>query len=219
MVKSETELRVEMAEVGSLLWQRGLVGATEGNVSCRLGNHAILCTPSGKSKGHLKPDDMVVIDLDGTPLRRGTPSSEIRLHLRFYRRRPECQAVVHAHPPVATSFALAHREVPDNLLPEAVVILGPVALCPFGMPGTDALPDSIEDFIADHDSFLLSNHGAVTIGGDLMDAYWRMETLERVALVYLHAESLGGARPLPEPAILPLQRLRGALRAAHDDLE
>lgn len=216
-MKSEAELRLEMVEVGQRLWQRGLVGAAEGNVSCRLGNHGLLCTPSGYSKGHLKPEDLVVIDLDGQPLRRGTkPSSEIRLHLRCYRFREDCNAVVHAHPPVATAFALAHKTIPDGLLPEAVVVLGSVALCPFGMPGTEDLPDSIEPFLQNHDTLLLSNHGAAALGGDLLDALWRMETLERVAVVALHAESLGGAHPLSAAAIRDLQAMRGALTPATD---
>ncbi len=206
-----------MVEVGRRLWQRGLVGATEGNISCRLGNHGLLCTPSGYSKGHLKPEDLVVIDLDGQPLRRGAkPSSEIRLHLRCYRKREDCNAVVHAHPPVATAFALAHKSIPDGLVPEAVVVLGSVALCPFGMPGTEDLPDSIDPFLPEHDTLLLSNHGAATLGGDLLDALWRMETLERVAVVALHAESLGGARSLPDSAIKSLRAVRGALKPATD---
>ncbi len=206
-----------MVEVGSLLWQRGLVGATEGNISCRLGNHALLCTPSGVSKGHMRPDDLVIIDFEGHPLRRGKPSSEIRLHLRFYAERPDCQAVIHAHPPVATAFALAHREIPNGLLPEAVVILGEVALCPFGMPGTDELPASLGEAIQDHDSFLLSNHGAATVGVDLMDAYWRMETLERVAVVYAQALTLGGANGLGASAIKELQELRQKMKQSLDE--
>ncbi len=216
-MKPEAELRADMVEVGRLLWHRGLIGATEGNISCRLGNHGILSTPSGVCKGHLKPEDLVVLDIEGTPMHRRHPSSEIRLHLRCYARRSDCQAVVHAHPPMATALALAHRALPHGLLPEAVVILGPVALCPFGMPGTDALPDSIEPFIADHDSFLLSNHGAATMGVDLMDAFWRMETLERVANVYVQAEQLGGAKPLCAEAIAKLEELREHLKQSYGE--
>lgn len=216
-MKSEADLRSEIVEIGKLLWQRGLVGATEGNISCRLGNHGILCTPSGVSKGHLKPDDMVLIDLEGHPMRtHALPSTEVRLHLRFYKHRADCQAVVHAHPPAATGFALAHKPIPNGLLPEAVVVLGPIALCAFGMPGTEALPDSVEPYVADHDTFLLANHGAVTLGASLMDAYWRMETLERVATVTAYSELLGGARPLPNEAIPTLTALRTTLNSEVD---
>lgn len=216
-MKSEAELRAEIVEVGRLLWQRGLVGATEGNISCRLGNHGILCTPSGVSKGHLKADDMVLIDLEGHPMRtRAQPSSEIRLHLRFFKVREDCQAVIHAHPPAATGFALAHKPIPNGLLPEAVVVLGPIALCPFGMPGTEALPDSVEPFVHDHDTFLLANHGAAVLGDSLMDAFWRMETLERVAIVVAHAEALGGVRPLPHESLPALNSLRMTLKTRVD---
>ena len=216
-MKSEAELRAEIVEVGRLLWQRGLVGATEGNISCRLGNHGLLCTPGGVSKGHLKPDDIVLIDLEGHPMRtRANPSSEIRLHLRFYKRRPDCEAVIHAHPPAATGFALAHKPIPNGLLPEAVVVLGPIAMCAFGMPGTEALPDSVEPFVMDHDTFLLANHGAATLGDSLMDAYWRMETLERVATIVAHAELLGGARALPHDALPSLNALRTSLKSRVD---
>ncbi len=211
-MKSEAELRAEMVEVGRQLWQRGLVGATEGNISCRLGNHALLCTPSGVSKGHMSADDLVIIDFEGNPTRRGHPSSEIRLHLRFYRERKDCNAVVHAHPPMVTAFALAHMPIPHGLLPEAVVILGKVALCAFGMPGTEALPDSLGTEILDHDSFMLSNHGAVTVGADLMDAFWRMETLERVAVVFAQAQALGGAKPLDADSVATLEDLRQSLK-------
>ncbi len=213
-MKSESELRAEIVAVGRLLWERGLVGATEGNISCRVGNLGLLCTPSGVSKGHLHPDELVLIDLHGHPLRRGLPSSEIRLHLRFFQDRPDVQAVVHAHPPVATAFALAHRAIPSGLLPEAVVILGDIALCEFGMPGTDELPNSLTGNIATHDTFLLSNHGAVTTGHSVMDAFWRMETLERVAVVYAHAEQLGGAKPLPDDAVARLNQLRVTMKSS-----
>lgn len=199
--------------MGRRLWQRGLVGATEGNLSCRLGSQGFLCTPSGLSKGHLQPDDLVVIDSEGQALRRGRmPSSEIKLHLHLYAHRPDVQAVVHAHPLTATAFALAHRPIPAGLLPEGEVILGPVALCEFGMPGTHDLPATLDPFIADHDTFLLSNHGAVAVGQSLADAFWRMETLERVAIVYRDALLLGGAKALPAEALPHLHALREQLR-------
>lgn len=214
-MSGETELRNQLVEIGCRLWQRNLVGATEGNLSCRLGNMGFLCTPSGLSKGHLKADDLVVIDAHGQPLRRGNPpSSEIRLHLHAYANRPDVMAVVHAHPLTATAFALAHRQIPSGLLPEGEVVLGPIALCPFGMPGTDALPATLDPFIEDHDTFLLANHGAVTFGLSIEDAYHRMETLERVALIYRDALALGGPVPLPDSAKAPLKALRDELRRA-----
>ena len=209
---NEQALRVEMCRVGRLLWERGLVGATEGNLSARLSSDTLLCTPSGLSKGHLEPEQLVVIDLDGNALDGKAPSSEIRLHVRAFARRPDCGAVIHAHPPIATGFAVAGRTIPDALMPEAMIVLGRVPLLPFAMPGTDAVPDGLEPFLADHKTFLLGHHGAATLGRDLADSYHRMETLERVAAVFLHAEALGGPQPLPPAEVAELaSHLHGRL--------
>lgn len=203
-----------MCEVGRRLWERGLIGASEGNLSARIDDRRLICTPSGVSKGHLRPEDLVLIDYDGIPLaasapnlarsaRSGggkNPSSEIKLHLRAFARRPDCGAVVHAHPPTATGFSLAGRSIPDDVLPEAAVVLGPVALIPFAMPGTDEVPDAMEPFLAEHKTFLLSHHGAATLGRDLWNAFERMETLERIARIVLTAELLGRVEPLPNSA-------------------
>lgn len=197
---TEAGLRASMCEIGRRLWQRGLVGAAEGNLTVRLNSKHLLCTPAGASKGHMRPDDLVVIDLRGKHVRGGEPSSEIKLHLAIYRARADCQAVVHAHPPVATGFSLAGETIPDNLLPEAAYVLGSVATVPFAMPGSDEVPDSIGPLLADHKTFLLSHHGAVVMGRDLVDAYNRMETLERIARIILTARVLGGAHPMPDRA-------------------
>lgn len=199
-----------MCEVGRWLWQRGLIGSLEGNMSLKLGKKELLCTPAGRNKGYLKPDDLVVVDLDGNHLRGAQPSSEIRLHLECYAQRPDCQAVVHAHPPIATGMALAHETVPDNYLPEAAVVLGSVALVPFAMPGTDEMRTAIRPYLADHKTFLLANHGAVVLGKDIYDAYSRMETLERVAAVLFYARQLDSPKPLPSEAFDRL--LESALR-------
>ena len=187
-----------MCEVGRRLWQRDLVGAAEGNISVRLSSQRILCTPSGVSKGHMRPADLVVIDNHGNPVGEGKPSSEIRLHLRMLAVRKDCQAVIHAHPPIATAFALAGEDIPDNLLPESAFVLGSVATVPFGEPGTDDLPNKIEPLLEDHKTFLLANHGAAVMGADLMDALFRMETLERVARLILNARLVGEPRPMPD---------------------
>jgi L-fuculose-phosphate aldolase len=197
-----------MCEVGRRLWQRGLIGATEGNFSARLGSNRLLCTPSGLSKGHMRPDDLLVIDEQGNPITDGRPSSEIRLHLRVFAKRPDCMAVVHAHPPIATAFTVAGETIPDDLMPEAMYVLGPVAAVPFAMPGTDEVPDGLEPYLAGHKTFLLSHHGAATMGNNLMDACYRMETLERIAHIILSARLLGTPRLLPSDA---LERLSGLL--------
>lgn len=196
----DLQIRALMCEIGRRLWQRGLVGATEGNLSARLSSRQILCTPTGISLGHLKPDDLVVIDNHGNPVGEGKPSSEIKLHVRILAKRSDCQAVIHAHPPTATAFALAGEDIPDNLMPEAAYVLGSVPTVPFAMPGTDAVPDAIEPLLEDHKTFLMSHHGAVVMGRDLVDAYNRMETLERIANVILISKQIGGPRPMPDSA-------------------
>ena len=209
---SELILRVQMCELGRRLWQRGLIGATEGNLSVRLSSRTLLCTPSGLSKGHLKPNDLLEIDMDGEPRGEGRPSSEIKLHLQIYRRRKDCQAVIHAHPPIATGFALSGETIPDNLMPESAVILGSVATVPFAMPGTDEVPNAIDPLLDDHKTFLMSHHGAVVMGASLEDAYNRMETLERIAQVLLISKMLDGPKPMPESAFQAI--LKSSLNAS-----
>lgn len=193
-----------MCEVGRHLWQRGLVGATEGNLSCRLQDR-VLSTPSGVCKGDLEPDDLVVISSEGAVIGQGQPSSEIKMHVRIYEKRTDVQAIVHAHPPIATGFALAGYTIPDDLLPEAAIMLGRVAIAPFGMPGTDEVPDALEPFIK-HNTFLLSNHGALALGKDLLEAYYRMETLERIAKTVLIARLVGEPKTIPSKALKQLAR-------------
>ncbi len=214
---NERELRRELCEVGTFLSLKNLVGATEGNISCRLSDSLLLASPSGVSKGHLKPDQLVVVDLDGNVVSSPSaqrlgfrdaaptepaykPSSELLMHLELYRQRPDCQAVVHAHPLIATGFALAGETLPDDVMPEAAEVLGPVALVPFGMPGTDELPIAMRPYCQDHKTFLLAGHGATVIGKDLWDAAYRMETLERIATMILTANMLGGAKRMPTDA-------------------
>jgi L-fuculose-phosphate aldolase len=199
-VMTEIQLRAAICEVGRRLWQRGLIGSTEGNISARLSPRQILCTPAGVSKGHMKPDDVVVVDLSGKVVKGEAPSCEINLHLTVYKNRKDCEAIVHAHPPVTGGFCLAGEEIPDNLMPEAAVQLGSVAIVPFAMPGTEAVAQAVEPFLEDHKTFLLSHHGALVLGKDLWDACNRMEALERVATMLLNAKLLGGARPIPEDA-------------------
>lgn len=189
-----------MCEMGSRLWQRGLIGGAEGNLSCRMPDGTILCTPTGISKGHMRPRDLVCITPSGEPLGEGKPSSEIKLHTRIYARRPDCMAVIHAHPPTATAFTLVGMDIPDDLLPEAAYVLGSVATLPFAMPGTNEVPDGIEPFVEDHKTFLMSHHGAVVMGSDLEDAYCRMETLERVCRMILIARTIDVPQPMPRYA-------------------
>lgn len=204
---SELELRAAICEAGRRLWQKGLVGGTEGNITARLSPRQFLSTPSGVSKGHMKPRDLLVVDAKGQTKDGGKASSEIAMHMRMYQHRPDCQAIVHAHPSTATGFSLCGEGIPDDVLPEAGYVLGSVALVPFSFPGTQEVPDNLEPYLADHKTFILSHHGAVTMGSTVYDALFRMETLERIAQTLMTAKLLGGARPMPDTAFDRLQEI------------
>lgn len=205
---NEEALRRELCRVGRLCWERGLVGAAEGNLSVRLANGRILCSPSGHSKGHLEPADLSIVEEGGAWVSGPEPSSELGLHLCLYGERTDCRAVVHAHPPAATAFALAGAPIPDDVLPEGVFVLGAVALAPFAFPGSEEVAARVRPFARTHDAILLANHGAVTVGRSLEEAYFRMETLERVAVVVAGALSLGNVNPLPADAVARLRAMR-----------
>ena len=190
----------------------GLIAGRDGNLSVRLAANRVLVTPSGLIKSLLEPGDMVEVDLAGKPLRRGTrkPTSELDLHLRILRERPDALAVVHAHPPAATGFAVAGEEIPGNLLPELIFVVGPVPLVPFGLPGTPELGDRIVPYLEDrrHQALLLANHGAVTMGRTLDEAWIRMESLEHAARIITAARAVGEPKPLTAQAVERLQRER-----------
>lgn len=193
----DRDRRREICKIGRSMYRRGLVVACEGNLSVRLGADRILVTPSGVCKGHLTPKSLLITDLRGMVVcGTGQPSSELQMHLLYYRSRPDVQAVCHAHPPTATGFAAAGRALEGAVLPEVVVGLGKIPLAPYGTPGTSELCAGLEPLVTKHDAILLENHGVVTCGHDLDMAYQRLETVEHFARVLLTAESLGGPRLL-----------------------
>jgi L-fuculose-phosphate aldolase len=199
---TETRLRSDLVEVCRRLHERRLIGAGEGNVSCRLGRNRLLVTPSGASKGHLRPGDLVVVDLAGDVVRgRGRPSTELAMHLAAYEARPDVDAVVHAHPLTAIAFTVAGVPPPDDLLPEAVLVLGAIGVAPFATPGTAEVPRSLAPLWRNHQVVLLERHGALALGRDLFQAYDRLETLERVCEVAFRARALGRCEPLPATAV------------------
>jgi L-fuculose-phosphate aldolase len=178
----------------------GLIAGRDGNLSVRLAADRVLVTPSGFIKSLVTAADMVEVDLSGKARRKGSrkPTSELDLHLRILRHRPDVQAVVHAHPPAATGFAVAGQEIPGNLLPELIFVVGPVPLVPFGMPGTPELGDRVVPYLEDrrHQALLLANHGAVTLGRTLDEAWIRMESLEHSARIITAARAVGEPKPL-----------------------
>lgn len=198
----ERALAEALCEIGRRCCQKGYVASNDGNFSFRLAEDRVLCTPTMIPKGQMKPEDMVVVDLEGNQV-AGTRrlTSEIRLHLYIYRHRPDVYAVVHTHAVNATAFAAMGRTLPEGVLPEAEVNLGPVPLAPYARTGTQRFAESLAPFVRDHDVFLLSNHGAVVVGQDPYDAYYRMESLDQVCAVLLKAMMAGGVKPLPPEAM------------------
>jgi L-fuculose-phosphate aldolase len=212
---TESRLRRDLVEVCRRLHDRRLVGAGEGNVSCRLGRDRVLVTPSGTNKGFLRPADLLVVDLSGKRVRgQGRPSTELAMHLAAYAARPDAGAVVHAHPLTAVAFTVAGLPPPDDLLPEAVLVLGPIGVAPFATPGTDEVPRSLAVLWRAHQVFLLERHGALALGGDLFQACDRMETLERVCEIAALARAMGRCEPLPGAAVEKVLEAGRALAAA-----
>jgi len=189
---------------------QGLIAGRDGNLSVRIGPERALVTPSGFIKSLVTPADMVEVNLSGKPVRRGSrkPTSELELHLRILWHRPDVRAVVHAHPPAATGFAVAGETIPGNLLPELIFVVGPVALVPYGMSGTPELGDQVAPYLDAHDALLLANHGAVTMGRTLDEAWIRMESLEHGARIILAARQVGQPQPLSAEAVRALVQQR-----------
>lgn len=205
------ELKAQICDVCHRMWQLGWVAANDGNISVKLMDGSLLCTPTGISKSFITGDSLLLVDqdlniLEGAPGFK--PSSEMKMHLRCYQERPDIGAVVHAHPPTATGFAVAGRSLDDYSMIETVVTLGSVPLTPYGTPSTYEVPEAIAPYLQEHDALLLQNHGALTVGSDLYTAYYRMETLELFARISLVAHQLGGPREIPMPQIEKLLDLR-----------
>lgn len=191
-LKTEDEHRRDICTVGRWIHQRGFVASTDGNISLRLDPHRILTSPTGISKGMMSADDLVITDLEGNKLSgRRNPSSELAMHLLIYRRRPDINAVCHAHPPVATGYASAGLALNKAILAELVLSLGCIPVARYGTPGTPELTDAIEPLVQSYDAILMANHGVVTYGADLLSAFFRLETTEHFALVALVTELLG----------------------------
>lgn len=205
MSVNEQDLRQQIVAVGKLVFEKGWVAANDGNISIRLDDGRILVTPTGVSKGMMRPDDLIVCDAGGKKLcgARGC-TTEILMHTAIYDLRPDVWSVVHAHPPVSTGFAAAGRALDVALLPEVVVGLGCVPLAAYGLPGTPALTDGMLPLIPKYDAILLENHGVVCSGEDVWQGFYRMETVEHFARILLVAELAGGAKVLPRSEVLKL---------------
>jgi L-fuculose-phosphate aldolase len=202
MSKSEKDYRQDIVDVGKMIYQKGWVAANDGNISIRLDANRILCTCTGISKGMMTCEDLIVCDLESKKLDGSRElTSEIAMHLTIYKMRADIFSVVHAHPPVATGFAVAGRPLTLALLPEVVIGLGCVPLADYGLPGTPALTEGMLPYIPKYDAILMRNHGLVCYGEDVYKSFFKMETVEHFARITLVAELLGGPKVLPKQEV------------------
>jgi L-fuculose-phosphate aldolase len=209
-VSSETQLRADIVEVGRRLYARGYTASNDGNISVRLGPDRLLMTPTSVCKGFMTAEMMCITDLAGKKIAgERNPSSEMQMHLEVYRQRADVNAVVHAHPPIATGFAVAGIPLDRAVLAEVVCTLGSVPIAEYATPSTKELPAAVGKYVQAHDGMLLANHGALTLGKDLFSAYYKMETIEHFAKISLVARLLGGERILSREEVFRLQDLRG----------
>src|SRR5712692_7395503 len=208
---TEGTLRGDIVEVGRRLYARAYTASNDGNISVRLGADRLLMTPKGVCKGFMTPDMMCITDLEGKKLQgERDPSSEMLMHLEVYRQRPDVQAVVHAHPPIATGFAVAGIPLDRAVLAEVLTTLGSIPIAEYATPSTSELPEAVRKYIKAHDGMLLANRGALTVGVDLYAAYYKMETIEHFAKISLVARLLGRENLISREEVLRLQELRGS---------
>ena len=211
-MKSPFEIKKEICEVGHKLWLKGFVAANDGNIFVKINDHEYYCTPTGVSKGSLTPDMIIKVDENGKKIEgKLNPSSEIKMHMRVYQKRPDVTAVVHAHPPVATAFTVADIDLDQYMLPDAVLTIGNVPTCDYGTPSTMEIPDSLDPYLQQHDAFLLRNHGALTVGCNLNKAFFVMEEVEFNAVICKHAMDLGAVHEISNDQLKKLMDLRKAM--------
>lgn len=210
------ELKEEICEIGHRLWTLGFVAANDGNITVKINEDEFLTTPTGMSKSFLTPEKILRVNGKGEVLECETaglrPSSEIPMHFRVYKERSDVGAVVHAHPPTATAFAVAHQPLDKYIMPEAILTIGSVPIAKYGTPSTHEVPDSIVPYLPDHDAILLENHGAITVGVDLTTAYYRMETLEYDAKITLLSKLVGTQYEIADNKLEELMELRKKMK-------
>ncbi|MBI5517635.1 MAG: class II aldolase/adducin family protein [Deltaproteobacteria bacterium] len=216
-LRSEGWLRRALCDAGRHLYERGLLGPTDGNFSARVGGRYLLCTPSGAHKGRLEPGDLLKLTLDGrvvSSARGQRPSSELKMHLAIYRLRPEVACVVHAHPPCAVGLTVAGVSLERPVVPEVLFALGAVPNVAYTSPTTDEVPEAIAPVLARCDAFMLARHGSVVLCQTPDEGVQKTEVLEHTAKITLAARIAGGATPLPEAEVTRLLRLAESHRPA-----
>ena len=201
----ENELKELICDIGRRIYTNSFVAANDGNITVKLSEREFLTTPTGISKGFLIPEMIVKVNEKGEVL-EGTykPSSEVKVHLRVYQEREDVGAGVHAHPPYATTFSVAHIPLDTYILPEAICALGAVPIVPYAQPSTQELADRLIPYLQEYDAFILENHGTVTVGTDLIKAYYKTETLEYNAKITYLTKILGRWNELPKEEIQKL---------------
>lgn len=208
---SEYEIKKEICEIGKRIYNKGMVAANDGNVSVKISENEFLCTPTGVSKGFMTPDYICKVDATGKVIQSTgnfKPSSEIKMHLRVYKERPDIKSVVHAHPMYATSFAIAGIPLTQPIMPEAVIALGCVPIAEYGTPSTNEIPDAVSKYLQHYDAVLLENHGALTYADSLLAAYLKMESVEFYAQLLYLSKQLGGPKELSHEQVQKLYEIR-----------
>jgi L-fuculose-phosphate aldolase len=219
---NERQLREEIVRVGRLMYEKGFIVASDGNISARAGRGRILLTPSGLHKGFLEPEQLLVVDEQGrsaglatTANRHLKPTSELPMHLAAYRRRPDVLAVVHAHPPITIALSIAGISMATCLLPEVIVTLGLIPTTEYAMPSSEENVRAISTLIDHHDALVLQRHGSLTVGASPMHAYMRLETLEQNARILFALAQLGVENPLDPTEVGKLLQLRQQMGLSH----
>lgn len=208
----ETAARGDILEAGRRMYLRGFVNANDGNLSVRLSNNVILATPSGVSKGFMTEDMLCKLDLDGNVLEgKLTPSSEIKMHLAIFRRSPSIISVCHAHPPVSTTFSAAGVALDKAFLQETALMLGVIPVAKYALPGSDELANGAAEFCIDYHGVLMEHHGPVSWGNSMMQALFRMESIEYAATIAMYSRIMGFDRTLRKEQIDGLVPLRAGL--------
>jgi L-fuculose-phosphate aldolase len=214
---NEYKIKEQMCEIGRRLYQRGFAAANDGNITVRLNDKELLCTPTMVSKGYMKPDDICKVDYDGKQL-AGTRkrTSEVLLHLVVYKLNPNVNAVVHCHPPHATAFAVAHEPIPKCVLPEVEVFLGEVPIARYETPGNQKFADTIAPYVKDCNTILLANHGTVSFGPTLENAYFNTEIIDAYCRILILSRLLGRVNYFSEDQTRELLALKK--RLGYDDV-
>ena len=208
---TEYEIKKEICEIGRRIYNRGMVASNDGNISVKLNDNEFLCTPTGVSKGFMTPEYICKVDAKGNVLQANEgfkPSSEIKMHMRVYKERPDVKSVVHAHPVYATSFAIAGIPLTQPIMPEAVIALGCVPIAEYGTPSTEEIPDAVSKYLQSFDAVLLENHGALAFSDSLLNAYHKMESVEFYAQLLYQSKMLGGPKELSQQQVERLYEIR-----------